>query len=153
MAADRSKIVKYGAGTWEHVEVRRYKDEDGRHRGVTRRTLVGDAGDEAATSFVTRVFEVAPGGYSTLERHEHPHTVVVLEGRGTVILDDQAKAVSAFDCVYVAPHTAHQFQAGDERLVFLCIVDRVRDRPQPLSGDEMRALRARDVAVKGPKHG
>jgi mannose-6-phosphate isomerase-like protein (cupin superfamily) len=38
-----------------------------------------------------------------------------------------------FDCVFVAPGEPHQFRADDgEPLGFLCMVDRERDRPEPL---------------------
>ncbi|MBI2536308.1 MAG: cupin domain-containing protein, partial [Gemmatimonadetes bacterium] len=42
--------------------------------------------------------------------------------------------ITPYDCVYVAPGTTHQFRAtGTEPLGFLCMVDRVRDRPQVLA--------------------
>ncbi len=146
--ADRSKVIRHTHGQWEGIDVRRYKDGDARYSGVTRRTLVGDGQDEAALRFITRYFEVAPHGYSTLERHEHPHTVIVIRGRGRVILGDTVTAIGPLDCVYVAPGTLHQFQAGDEALGFLCIVDRNRDRPAMPSEEEVAMLRARGVPVR-----
>jgi ribulose-bisphosphate carboxylase large chain len=32
--------------------------------------------------FHVRYFEIAPGGYSTLEKHEHEHVVIPIRGRG-----------------------------------------------------------------------
>src|SRR2546427_2468983 len=52
----------------------------------TRQTLLGEGTGEEPFNFVTRYFEIQPGGYSTLERHQHPHAVVVLRGRGRVTL-------------------------------------------------------------------
>ncbi|RMF21021.1 MAG: cupin domain-containing protein, partial [Deltaproteobacteria bacterium] len=86
-------------------------------------------------------FEVAPGGYSSLERHEHPHAVVIVSGRGSVILDDEVSELAPLDCVYVAPGTLHQFRAAlDEPLGFLCIVDRERDRPVAASPKDVERI-------------
>ncbi len=53
------------------------------------------------------------------------------EAPGKVVLGEETHAIARFDCVYVAPGTQHQFRAtGREPLGFLCVVDRVRDRPQ-----------------------
>ncbi len=124
-----SKVVR-GVGfrgfRWEGVPERHYKEEDGTFRGVLRQTLLGEGEGEAALAFLTRYFEIAPGGFSTLERHGHPHAVVVLSGCGPFSL-------APHDCVYVAPETPHQLRADQgEPLGFLCIVDRDRDRPRPI---------------------
>lgn len=129
----RSKVIRHDGFRWEGVAVREYKAQDGSFRGVTRQTILGEGDGEGDLAFVTRYFEVAPGGYSSLERHQHPHSVVVLRGRGEVRLAGATHPVRPFDCVYVAPGDIHQFRAnGDEPLGFLCVVDRVRDRPQQL---------------------
>jgi quercetin dioxygenase-like cupin family protein len=146
---DRSKVIKYLNGGWDGVAVRDYKENDRLHRSVTRRDLLGAAQDEHGLSVITRYFEVAPGGYSTLERHEHAHAVIVLHGQGTAILGEHSYAIAPFDCVYVARDTLHQFQASeDAALGFLCIVDRVRDRPRLPSPDELKRLAALGVSPK-----
>src|SRR6266550_4241017 len=110
---DRSKVLKFGGFRWDGVPVHEYKTGDLPYRDVTR------------------YFEIQPGGYSTLERHQHPHAVVVIRGRGRVMLGDKSYDIAPFDCVYVSPRVAHQFRAtGEEPLGFLCTVDRVRDRPE-----------------------
>src|SRR5262245_16287555 len=70
--------------TWEGVPVIEYKQPADHHCGVIRTVLVGASGEK--TAFHVRYFEIAPGGYTTLERHEHEHVVVVLRGQGTVNL-------------------------------------------------------------------
>ncbi len=130
-----SRVIRGGAGDWANIEPRRYRradDEPARFRDVTRHTLLGAGpdGGEAGLGFELRYFEVAPGGHSSLERHAHGHAVVIVKGRGTARLGDATEPVSALDVVYVAPHDAHRFSAdAGERLGFLCVVDRVRDRP------------------------
>jgi quercetin dioxygenase-like cupin family protein len=115
------------------VPITAYKPDPALFRDVTRQTIVGEGEGEERSGILTRYFEVQPGGYSTLERHEHRHTVIVLRGRGTVRLGDAVHAIAPFDAVYVASHTVHQFRAGaGEPLGFLCVVDRERDKPVPV---------------------
>ena len=115
---------------WDGVPTRPYAEQDGAHAGVSRQVLCGEAPDEAVLNFVTRYFEIAAGGFTALEHHAHPHTVVVLRGRGSVVLGGTREPIAAFDCVYVPPHLRHQFRADvGEVLGFVCVVDRVRDRP------------------------
>jgi quercetin dioxygenase-like cupin family protein len=129
-----SKVLKHAARRWDGVAVSAYKDDPAGFLGVTRQTLLGDGEGEEALQFLTRYFEVAPGGYTTLEHHRHPHAVVVLHGRGSVLLDGEENALEPFDCVYVAPGAVHSFRAAaEEALGFLCVVDRVRDRPVPVA--------------------
>lgn len=127
-----SKVIKYQDFRWEGVVLKAYKAPAAApFKDVTRQTLLGEGPGEGALRFVTRYFEVQPGGYSTLELHRHPHSVVILRGIGQVVLGDETYELAPFDCVYIAPATKHQFRAtGSEPLGFLCIVDRVRDRPR-----------------------
>lgn len=125
-----SKVLKSENFRWSNVPVREYKPaEDGAFRGVLRQTLLGEGDGELALAFVTRYFEIAPEGYSTLEHHGHPHTVIVVRGGGSVRLGEEVHAIAPFDVIYVAPDETHQFRADrGEPLGFLCIVDRERDR-------------------------
>jgi mannose-6-phosphate isomerase-like protein (cupin superfamily) len=131
---DRSKVLKFRTFVWDSVPVREYKTGDVPYKGVTRQTLLGEAAGEEPFTFLTRYFQIEPGGHSTLERHEHPHAVVVIRGSGRVTLGERTFDIAPFDCVYVSPGVAHQFRAtGEEPLGFLCTVDRVRDRPEVVS--------------------
>jgi mannose-6-phosphate isomerase-like protein (cupin superfamily) len=68
--------------------------------------------------------------------------VVILRGRGTVIVGDRVQAVAAGDCVCVAPQCFHQFHAdAGEVLGFLCVVSRERDRPVLPTAEELARLR------------
>src|SRR3989475_10696626 len=131
---DRSKVLKAAGFRWQGIEVREYKAAGAAYRDVTRQTLLGEGEGEADLNFMTRYFEIQPGGYSTLERHRHPHAVVVIRGRGWVALGEHTYDLAPFDCVYVAPGAVHQFAASaGEPLGCLCIVERVRDRPELLT--------------------
>src|SRR5438132_5311599 len=87
---DRSKVLKFSGFRWDGVPAREYKTGDVPYRDVTRQTLLGEGAGEEPFSFVTRYFEIQPGGHSTLERHRHPHAVVVIRGRGWVTLGTRA---------------------------------------------------------------
>jgi mannose-6-phosphate isomerase-like protein (cupin superfamily) len=78
-----------------------------------------------------RYFEMAPGGFSTLERHEHMHAVLILRGRGHCLVGGDVKPIETRDLITVPPMTWHQFRATrGEPLGFLCMVNAARDKPQ-----------------------
>lgn len=133
-----------GAGTWEEVKVLRYKaDANASFKDVTRQVLFGNA----ALACELRYFEVQPGGFSTLERHEHVHAVMVLQGRGHCLVGTRIFDVAPHDLIEVPRLTWHQFRAdAGEPLGFLCMVNADRDRPQ-LPGEEDLAALRRDPRV------
>ena len=124
------KLVRKHDGTfhWEGVEVLKYKQEGtAPFRDVTRQVLF----DDPAMATQLRYFEVAPGGFTTLERHEHVHNVMVIRGKGRCLVGEKAFDLAPNDLVSVPPLAWHQFHASaDEPLGFLCLVNRERDRPQ-----------------------
>ena len=123
-----SRVIKCRGYRWAGVDVQPYKGGGTDFRKVSRQVLLGAERDEGDLAFVVRYFEVEPGGYTTLERHSHAHAVVVIRGRGQVVLGSETLDVEPFDCVYVAPDVLHQFRAvGGEPFGFLCTVNRERD--------------------------
>jgi quercetin dioxygenase-like cupin family protein len=132
-----------GGFRWEGVELHAYKaDGEAPFKDITRQTLFRDE----ALAGELRYFEVAPGGYSTLERHEHVHAVMILRGSGRCLVGEDVRNVAALDLIAIPPLTWHQFRAGpDEPLGFLCMVDRERDRPQLPGADDLAALNANPV--------
>jgi len=135
-----------GAYRWDRVEVTRYKEEGSAlFRDVTRQTLFRrpDLRGEL------RYFEVAPAGYSTLERHEHVHAVMILRGDGEALVGAEVFAVKTFDLVTVPPLTWHQFRAGaSSPLGFLCMVDAERDKSQLPAPRDLERLRANPAVAK-----
>jgi quercetin dioxygenase-like cupin family protein len=90
-----------------------------------------------------RYFEMAAGGYSTLERHEHMHAVMILRGHGQCLVGDEVRPVKQFDLVTIPSMTWHQFRATEgEPLGFLCMVNALRDKPQLPNQQELDALKA-----------
>ncbi len=129
---------------WQGVELRAYKDErDAPFRGVTRQTLASEPG----LAGELRYFEVEAGGYSTLERHEHMHAVMILKGSGRALVGSEVFAVAPLDLVTIASWSWHQFRASaNEPLGFLCLVNSERDRPQLPTPEDLARLRA-DPAI------
>jgi quercetin dioxygenase-like cupin family protein len=126
--------------SWDGVERLAYKEAGSApFKAITRQLLFSDPRQAAEL----RYFEVAPGGFSTLERHAHLHAVLILRGRGRCLVGASVAAIAVHDLVTVPPWTWHQFRAAvDEPLGFLCMVDRTRDKPQLPSPSELEALRA-----------
>jgi S-methyl-1-thioxylulose 5-phosphate methylthiotransferase len=123
---------------WEGVTELPYKEADrALFRSVTRQVLFSDP----ALQGELRYFEVAPGGFSTLERHAHMHAVLVLRGRGHCLVGDEVKRIEMRDLITVPPMTWHQFRAtSGEPLGFLCMVNAARDKPQLPSDEDLARL-------------
>jgi quercetin dioxygenase-like cupin family protein len=129
---------------WSGVDVIEYKAQGSApFRDVTRQVLF----DDPALASQLRYFEVAPGGHTTLERHEHAHAVIVHHGRGRCLVGDRVYELGLHDLVHIPALTWHQFRAADDApLGFLCMVNAERDRPQIPNADELESLR-RDPAI------
>lgn len=126
---------------WRGVPVEPYAEQGNTFRDVTRQLLFG-AGEGLASDL--RYFEVGPGGHTTLERHEHAHAVVILRGRGRVLVDPEIREVGPYDLVHVPSTTWHQFRASPgEPLGFLCMADAGRDRPRRPTPAELEELAGR----------
>jgi quercetin dioxygenase-like cupin family protein len=131
-------------GRWDQVELMTYKqDASVPYRDVTRQVLFADP----QLGCEWRYFEVAEGGYSTLERHQHVHAVMIHRGRGQCLVGRTVSDIAVGDLVFIPPLTWHQFRANaGDVLGFLCLVNAERDRPQLPGPDDLAALR-QDAAV------
>jgi len=136
--ADDGFRTSHGDFRWDGVDLLAYKQEGSApFKDITRQTLFADT----RLGCELRYFEMAPGGYSTLEKHQHVHAVMILRGEGHCLLGDQVRPVAAQDLVTIPPWTWHQFRAGpDQPLGFLCMVNALRDKPVLPSAEEAAAL-------------
>ena len=122
--------------SWEGVKTKSYKPEGSHFRGITRQVLFEDG-----LPAQWRYFEIEPGGYSSFEKHQHIHAVMILSGKGKTLIGEKVYKVAPFDLIYVPPETWHQFYAGENSpLGFLCLVDCNRDRPVRPNAEEKAAL-------------
>jgi ribulose-bisphosphate carboxylase large chain len=139
LTSNVSKLFRHlGNFEWSHIQPVDYKTDDGSFQGVSRRVFVGESGESPL--FHTRYFEVAEGGYTTLEQHLHEHVVVVMRGQGTALIGERRVTLAFGDVLYVAPDDVHQLSnSGSEPFGFLCIVNAQRDRPRPVNPDALSA--------------
>ena len=96
--------------------------------GCKIRCLIDDT--DGAPTFAMRHFEVAPGGFTSLEKHLHTHIVIGARGTGLLTMGNRRIVVEPMDVVYLQPLEVHQLRNETrEPFGFLCIVDHERDRP------------------------
>jgi mannose-6-phosphate isomerase-like protein (cupin superfamily) len=140
MSGERTIHRKAKEYRWEGVDELPYK-EDARalYKSITRQVLFSDPEMQGEL----RYFEMAPGGFSTLERHQHMHAVLILRGRGHCLVGDAVRPIETRDLVTVPPMTWHQFRATKgEPLGFLCMVNATRDKPQLPTAEDLSKLAA-----------
>ena len=137
-------IRRFSDYRWEHTDLLAYKEEGtAPFKAITRQILF----KEPDLSCELRYFEIAAHGFSTMERHQHRHGVVILRGRGRCLNGDIVADVAVGDLVSIAPMTWHQFRSGDEPLGFLCMVNVERDRPLLPSADDLVVLRKNPIVA------
>lgn len=126
-------------GRWETVERLEYKPEGSApFRDITRQLLFRSDG----LGCELRYFEIGPGGHSTLERHQHEHAVLILNGSGRCLVGDTVHTVTRNDLIAIPSMSWHQFRAAEETaLGFLCMVNAERDRPQLPTDSELNDMR------------
>lgn len=131
---------------WQGVEHKPYKeDERALFEKISRQTLFSrpDLAGEL------RYFEVGADGFSTLERHQHVHAVLILRGGGQALVGTEVFTLKTNDLITVPPMTWHQFRANTgSPLGFLCLVDAVRDKPQLPSEDDLATLKSHPAIAK-----
>lgn len=129
---------------WEGIPVQEYRMTDGEavtFCGITRQMLFGDRGE--VIGFEVRYFEIAPGGWSSLECHGHAHAVIGLRGKGKVLLGDQVRSLGFLDLAYIGPNQLHRLtNESSEPFGFICIVDAQRDRPRLINPEDRPELLA-----------
>lgn len=124
------RVYKHaGDQRWEGLARQEYKSPAHHWQGVSRTEIVAE-NPRPTLPFHVRYFEIEPGGFSSRERHDHEHVVMIVRGQGTVWLGSASKDICEGDVVHVGPGETHQFLADrGDRLGFYCIVPAERDRP------------------------
>lgn len=117
---------------WEDVPVEAIK------AGVTGQRFISKR--DGSCNLELRYFEIQPGAASNCEKHNYEHAVLVLRGRGTVVIREDVFPVQFGDAIFVDANAKHQFRANkDEPFGFLCTVLAETLRPQVL-GEQKRVL-------------
>lgn len=123
---------------WDNVELLAYKEAGNHFKNITRQILL-DGQPELPCQ--VRYFEIASGGYSTLEQHEHVHYVVIARGGGEALVGDSIYQVQEKDVLMIPSLTWHQFRATSEQpLGFICLVNMDRDKALLPSKEDLELL-------------
>ena len=102
----RLRADALGNFAWQGVDRLQYKDEGSApFKDITRQVLFSQPDQTCEL----RYFEIAPGGYSTLEQHQHTHAVLILRGQGTVRIGTDVQSIGEHDLVTVDPRHGTSF--------------------------------------------
>ena len=131
----QQEFLRFDQFNWEGRESVQYKQlDDIAYKGVRRIELIGKQGEDL--DFDLRYFEIEQGGFSSLEKHQHTHVIIVVRGQGEVLVDDEVYTANTNDIVYIRPMKAHQLKNRErEPFGFYCIVDHQRDQPVSVAHD------------------
>jgi len=78
---------------------------------------------EGAPNFAMRLFELAPGGHTPFHAHPWEHEVFILEGSGSLVMEDGTHPYRAGDCIFIPGDEKHQFtNSGKGVLRFICCI-------------------------------
>jgi quercetin dioxygenase-like cupin family protein len=95
-------------------------------RGVTVKYLLHKG--VGAEKLQLRLFKIAVGGLTPLEKHDHEQEVYILKGTVSVRGGKKEAAVTAGNVIFIQSNEEHQFKnVGNELVEFLC----TKETPQP----------------------
>jgi len=118
-----------GSWDWEGVPLEHLTPEVTARRFISRR--------DGSNNLELRYFEIQPGAASNCEKHNYEHAVLILRGRGAVLIGDDVFPVQCGDAIFVEPNEKHQFRAAKDALLgFLCAVLDEALRPKALGKQE-----------------
>lgn len=74
--------------------------------------------------YVMREFSIEENGYTGNHNHDFPHIIFVINGEGTIIINDEETSVKKGSYAYVPANSQHQLKntCSSETFSFLCIV-------------------------------
>jgi len=77
-----------------------------------------------------RLFMIAVGGYTPLEKHQQEHEVYLLRGKALVRGEEHEAVIQPRNVIYIQSNEKHQFKnIGNEIVEFLC----TKETPQILN--------------------
>ena len=129
----KTRLYKHkGNFTWQGIKSDKYKTNGTDWKNIIRKVLIGNHNE--STKFHLRYFEIAPGGFSSFEKHKHAHVVIGIRGKGKILCGGRNYTMNLFDTLYISPNTPHQLRNPfSEPFGFLCIVNARRDKPKILT--------------------
>jgi quercetin dioxygenase-like cupin family protein len=104
-----------------YTDIEREIVDDPAASGVKVRWLITQ--EDGAKNFAMRRFDVKPGGHTPHHSHDFEHEVFVLEGGGTLKIEDRDEDLEKGDVAFLPANVAHQFVNNrEETLSFLCMI-------------------------------
>lgn len=134
--------------SWEGVAKVEYKNQGSGNTffNVDRQNIISSAD---GVDFDVRYFECGPKGFSTLEKHQHVHIVMIARGQGRVIIDDNIYEAKPNDFFVIPSWAPHQLiNTNDEPFAFFCSVNAHRDKFVLLSKEETQKLTSHSEIAK-----
>jgi len=110
---------------WEGTRTRTYQ-VDGVSQ-VSETWLIGKK--EGAQNFAMRYYQLEPGGSSRKEQHPYDHGILILQGRGEVLIDQDISSFERGDIIYIPPDALHQLSnTGTDLMGFICVIPARREK-------------------------
>lgn len=80
--------------------------------------------ENGTPTFSFRVFTIEPGGNTPLHSHPFEHLNYIIEGKGSVIADDEEYEVKKGDFAMILPGEVHQYRntSMSVPLIIICAV-------------------------------
>ena len=80
--------------------------------------------EDGAPTFSFRVFTIEPGGHTPLHDHPFEHLNYIIEGHGTVFIEDGERGLKKGDFVMILPGERHQYRntSTSELMIMICAV-------------------------------
>jgi len=82
--------------------------------------------EDGAPTFSFRVFTIQPGGHTPLHNHPFEHVNYIIEGNGTVIVENQEHKLKKGDFTLILPGETHQYRntSINKPMLMICAVPR-----------------------------
>lgn len=142
MSNDKMRIrIPFREYEWDTVAKIAYKQKDGNQTfyQVERQNIISS---DDGVEFDVRYFECGSGGYTTLEKHQHTHIVMIARGLGRVIVGQHVYDAGPFDYFIIPEWHPHQLiNIGEEPFGFFCTVNARRDKFTLLAREETEKLK------------
>jgi quercetin dioxygenase-like cupin family protein len=80
--------------------------------------------EDGTPAFSFRVFTIEPGGHTPFHDHPFEHLNYIIEGRGTVLLQDGERELKKGDFAMILPGERHQYRntSTSEHMIMICAV-------------------------------
>jgi quercetin dioxygenase-like cupin family protein len=80
--------------------------------------------EDGAPTFSFRVFTIEPGGHTPLHKHPFEHLNYIIEGHGTVFVEDGKHELKKGDFIMILPGERHQYRntSTSELMTMICAV-------------------------------